>query len=252
LTSTNCPASLPAHESQQCIQNGMTGCNTTTTRIVQETVASLFQHVLAPSNPPPSFSFGVHPTPNSFVIEDLSPSLFNLAEPATGIPLQKIVANTGAAATLAASSIPHVPSSTASSPTPALLPQTPLPTRSITLAGGIHIVFTEDDVPRPPSVSFARDIKRDLPVLNGMWDDCTEHWGGFSFLNIHGHPIPIVYWKAVYSSKQGNGWKPGEWKLIKSNYFDWKVSIFFPVCSVLFPQAFAYIDLGHTLAQRNA
>ena len=165
--------------------------------------------MLAPSNPPPSssFSFGVHPTPNSFI-----PPL----------------------------------------PTPEPLLQTPLPTRSITLAGGIHIVFTEDDIPRPPSVSFARDIKKDFPVLNGMWDDRTEHWAGFSFLNIHGHPIPIIYWKAVYSAKQGNGWKPGEWKLIKSNYFDWKVSAFYLFsCSVLFPQAYVYIDSGHTLAQRN-
>jgi hypothetical protein len=97
------------------------------------------------------------------------------------------------------------------------------------LAGGVRIVFTENNVPRPPSVSFARDVKKDIPALNGMWDDHTEHWAGVSFLNIHGHPIPLVYWKAVYSAKQGNSWKPGEWKLIKGNYFasDWKVSISF-------------------------
>jgi hypothetical protein len=218
----------------------MTGCNAMTTRIVQETVASLFQHVLAPSNPSSSFSFGAHPTPNSFVMEDPSTSLFNLAEPP--IPLWKTAANTGAGATLAASFIPHapispLPSSTASLPTPTSLPQAPLPTRSITLAGGVHIVFTDNDVPRPPSISFARDIKNDLPVLNGMWDDQTEHWAGFSFLKIHGHPIPIVYWKAVYSAKQGNGWKPGEWKLIKSNYFDWKVS-------VLIPFLFSFVSSG--------
>jgi hypothetical protein len=187
----------------------MTGCNALTTRIVQETVASLFQHVLAPSNSSPSASFGVHPTLNN------------------------------AAAACAALSIPHAlpmpispPLTTTSSPTSVSLPQTLLPTRSITLAGGIHIAFTENDVPRPPSVSFARDIEKDLPALNGMWDD-TEHWAGFSFLNIHGHPIPIIYWKAVYSAKQGNGWKSGEWKLIKSNYFDWKVSVLV-FCSVLF------------------
>jgi hypothetical protein len=150
---------------------------------------------------------------NSFVMEDRSPLLSNPAEPP--IQLHETAENTATAATLAPSFIHHPPVS---------LSQTPLPTRSITLAGGTRIVFSENDVPRPLSVSFARDIKKDFPVLNGMWDDHTENWAGFSFLNIHGHPIPIVYWKAVYSSKQGNGWKPGEWKLIKSNYFDWKVS----------------------------
>ena len=160
-----------------------------TTRIIQETVASLFQQVLAPSNPPPvssdTFTFNPH------------------------LPIP-----------------PSMQFSTATSlPAPAPAPQAPLPTQSITLAGGVRIVFTESDVPRPPSLSFARDIKKDFPALNGMWDDRTEHWAGVSFLSIQGHPIPLVYWKAVYSSKQGNGWKSGEWKLIKSNYFDWKVSI---------------------------
>jgi hypothetical protein len=195
---------------------------------------------LAPSNPPRSLSFDMHPTPNSFVMEDPSP----LAEPP--IPHWKTAANTGAAATLAASAsfIRHpptpisLPSSTASLPMPVSLSQTPLPTRSITLTGGVCVVFTENDVPRLPSVSFARDIKKDFPVLNGMWDDCSEHWAGTSYLTIHGHPIPIAYWKAVYSSKQGSGWKPGEWKIIKSNYFDWKVSIL-----ILFLSSFVSSDI---------
>jgi hypothetical protein len=162
-----------------------------TTRIVQETLASIFQHALAPSSlPPPSFA-----------------------------------GNTSFNSYLSISS--STPSSTAMLPQAAPVPffQAPLPKRSITLAGGVRLAFTEHDVPRPPSVSFARDIKKDLPTLNGMWDDHTQHWAGISFLNIQGHPIPLVYWKEVYSAKQGNGWKPGEWKLIKSNYFDWKVSI---------------------------
>jgi hypothetical protein len=195
--------------------------NATTTRIIQETVASLFQHV-SPS--PPSTTFGIHPMPNGSIMENPSPSSF-VVRPA--LPPWRM----GPAATPTFSFNPHVPipSSTATlpAPVPALLPRTPLPTRSITLVGGVHIVFTENDVPRPPSVSFARDIKKDFPTLNGMWDDHTEHWVGVSFLNIQGHPIPLVYWKAVYSAKQGNGWKPGEWKLIKGNYFDWKVSISF-------------------------
>jgi hypothetical protein len=168
-----------------------------TTRIVQETIASLFLQVLTPSN---------------------------VVEPP--IPFWKTAANTGTATQPTDSFIPHAPISL---PTSVSLPQTSLPTRSITLVGGIHLSFTENDVPRPPSVSFARDIKNDLPLLNGMWDDCAEHWAGSSFLNIRGYPIPIIYWKEVYSAKQGNGWKPGEWKLIKSNYFDWKVSVLIPL-----------------------
>jgi hypothetical protein len=222
----------------------MTGCETITTRIVQETIASLFQQVSAPSNTPPSFSFGTHPTPSSsmMVDSDLSTSLpFTLAEPLASIPLRKTGANAGAAATLRASL------------TAASLSQTLLPTRSITLAGGAHIIFMENDVPRPPSVSFARDLKKDIVTLNGMWDDYTEHWAGISFLNIQGHPIPIAYWKAVYSAKQGNGWKPGEWKLLKSNYFDWKVSVFIYILFCFLKCFFIkYIDSGHTLARRNA
>jgi hypothetical protein len=158
------------------------------------------------------------PTPNSFVTEDSNPSPpspFDLTESLAPISLWKTTANAGAAATLVASF------------TPASFSQTPLPTRSITLAGGTQVVFAENDVPCPPSISFARDVKKDIVMLNGMWDDHTEHWAGFSFLKIQGHPtgIPIVFWKAVYSAKQGNSWKPGEWKIIKSNYFDWKVSV---------------------------
>ena len=60
-----------------------------------------------------------------------------------------------------------------------------------------------------------------------MWDNTTPHWGGKSFLHIKGHLILIIYWKAVYTSKQGAGWKPGQWKIQKGNFFDWKVSILF-------------------------
>jgi hypothetical protein len=131
-----------------------------TTRIVQETVASLFQHASS------SMTFDI---PNG--------------------------ANTGPAITPTFSFNSHVPipSSTATLPPsePALLPRAPFLTRSIILAGGVHIVFTESDVPRPPSVSFARDVQKDFPALNGMWDDRTEHWAGASFLNIQGHPIPM-------------------------------------------------------------
>ena len=110
--------------------------------------------------------------------------------------------------------------------TSASLPNPPahfLPTRTITLASGVRIVFNEDDVRTAPSISFARNVREDFPRLNAMWDDTTHHWGGRSFLHIKDHPIPIVYWKAVYTSKQGAGWKPGQWKIQKGNVFDWKV-----------------------------
>ena len=176
-----------------------------TTRIVQETVASLFQH--APSSM----------TPHG--------------------------ANISTAATPTLAFNPYLPISSLTATLPASEPL--FPTRSITLAGGFHIAFTEGDVPRPPSVSFARDVKKDFLKLNGMWDDRTEHWAGVSFLNIQGHPIPIVYWKAVYSGKQGNSWKPGEWKLIKGNYFDWKVSIF---CLIFLSDCDICIDVGSSLS----
>lgn len=118
---------------------------------------------------------------------------------------------------------PHPPSVSAP------LPEHPIhafPTRTITLAGGNIIVFNENDVRTAPSISFARNVKEDFPLLNAMWDDTTHHWGGKSFLHIQGHPIPIVYWKAVYTSKQGTGWKPGQWKIQKGNVFDWKVSFY--------------------------
>jgi hypothetical protein len=181
-----------------------------TTRIVKETVASLFQQPSSMNTSPaitPAFSLNSH------------------------VP---------------------IPSTTSMLPPsgPVLLPPAPFPTRSITLARGVRIVFTESDVPRPPSVSFARDVQNDFPVLNGMWDDHTEHWAGASFLYIQGHPIPIIYWKEVYSAKQGNGWKPGEWKLIKGNHFDWKVSI-----NLFLIQFISHIcmDVGSrlTLAQGN-
>lgn len=97
----------------------------------------------------------------------------------------------------------------------------------ITLASGACVVFSENDVRTAPSISFARHVRDDFPRLNAMWDDTTPHWGGKSFLHIKGHPIPIIYWKAVYTSKQGAGWKPGQWKIQKGNFFDWKVSILF-------------------------
>ncbi|KDR83110.1 hypothetical protein GALMADRAFT_276082 [Galerina marginata CBS 339.88] len=103
-----------------------------------------------------------------------------------------------------------------------------VPTRTITLAKGQKVTFTQNDVRDPPALSFA-NLGADLPVLNSMWDDVTEHWRGSSPLRIHGVPIPVVYWKDVYTSKgvpKGEvPWMPKQWKGTKSKYFDWKVLV---------------------------
>jgi hypothetical protein len=206
-------------------------------QIVRETVASLVQHAMAPSIPLSSTSFSVCPLPADVAMEDLSPSASSFDHHEVILPPQKhddnyglmlMPGSTSAASALAASSYTNpTPSSTLTSfPVPGPgAPSFPLQTRSITLAGGVRLTFNENEVPTAPSLSFARNLKRDLPLLNAMWDDHTVHWAGASFLDIKGHPIPLVYWKKVYTAKQGNGWKLGQWKRIKGNYFDWKVSI---------------------------
>jgi hypothetical protein len=82
------------------------------------------------------------------------------------------------------------------------------------------LVFTEDDVPAPPALSFADD----LPALNRMWDDTSTFWDHHSSLVIKGYPIALVYWKEVYTSKIGKSWKPHQWKGTKGKWFEWKVS----------------------------
>src|SRR6266704_2831166 len=82
------------------------------------------------------------------------------------------------------------------------------------------ITFTEADVPSPSAISFASDI----PSLNRMWDDTSPYWDGNSKLVILGHPIALVYWKDIYTSKMGVSWKPKQWKGTKGKWFEWKVS----------------------------
>ena len=103
-------------------------------------------------------------------------------------------------------------------------------TRSITLGNGTVVSFTADDVPPPPAISFAS--REDIFLLNRMWDDTSAFWGGSSVLEIKGVPIPIVYWKAVYSQRMkgrnGKGdptWKPRQWKAVKGHYFNWRVRV---------------------------
>ena len=94
------------------------------------------------------------------------------------------------------------------------------PTRTITLAGQFKLSFMETDVPHAPSISFADD----LDALNSMWDDTSSYWQGHSALVVNNFPIAITYWKQVYTSKNGKNWKPGQWKILKGRYFEWRVS----------------------------
>jgi len=96
--------------------------------------------------------------------------------------------------------------------------------RSVTLRNGRKVLFLERDIPAPPAVSFASD----LALLNGMWDEKAPDWCGWSYLVIKGVPIPISYWREVYSrSTSGSSWKRGQWKGIKGNWSQWKVRTFF-------------------------
>ena len=129
-----------------------------------------------------------------------------------------------------------------------------LPTRTIMLASSVHITFNEDDICMVPSISFARNVKEDLSWLNAMWDNTTHHWGGKSFLHIKDHPIPIIYWKAVYTLKHRTGWKPGKWKIQKGNVFDWKVlrisSMMWLIPDVFLPRFWS--DDGERALQTNS
>ena len=95
----------------------------------------------------------------------------------------------------------------------------------ITLANGSTLHFTADQVPVPPAVTF---IASDIQALNGMWDDTSPHWSGESALIVNGTPVPIIYWKQVYSSHvrgAGSSWKPGQWKALKTHVSNWRVSV---------------------------
>ncbi|CAA7260797.1 unnamed protein product [Cyclocybe aegerita] len=101
---------------------------------------------------------------------------------------------------------------------------TPAATRTIVLCSRLSLMFAEAEVPPPPAISFAKN----LPSLNQMWDDHSEHWNHQSVLVIKGIPIPICYWKDVYTSKgspKGHPWKQNQWKGLKHRWFEWKVLI---------------------------
>jgi hypothetical protein len=89
------------------------------------------------------------------------------------------------------------------------------PTRTLTLAGGRVVTFRESDIPDPPAVSYASR----MDDLLSEWDDKSPHWGGSSSLTINGVPVPVIYWPTVYKY-----WKHSQWKGVKKQWFDWKVS----------------------------
>ncbi|KAH9479417.1 hypothetical protein JR316_0008007 [Psilocybe cubensis] len=76
------------------------------------------------------------------------------------------------------------------------------PTRTLTLGTGVEL------------------------YLNRMWDDTSPFWDNNSALVIKGHPIPIVYWKQVYARSKTGSWMPGQWKLIKGHWCQWKAIVY--------------------------
>ncbi|KAF8907238.1 hypothetical protein CPB84DRAFT_1843947 [Gymnopilus junonius] len=171
-------------------------------------------------------------------IESTNLQLARLIEHITASPSQPVITSTAhhvPLSMLSDVSMTSKPSATTSdlpgtapAPSPAMLP--PIfaqdeglaqPTRTLTLGNGRKLVFTADDIPSPPAVSFAHDI----PTLNKMWDDTSEHWDNNSQLWIKGIPIPIIYWKDIYTSKPNVNWKPRQWKGIKGKCFNWKVLV---------------------------
>lgn len=157
-------------------------------------------------------------------------SSMNAAAAPALLPLPSLpFANTTPSTPLNVSSNSSVPPP--SSPSP-LQPSKPLPstttpqqkqkTRTITLAGGLRVEFTANDIGLAPLISFADD----LPKLNRMWDDISPYWDGRSALLIKGLPIPIVYWKSVYGRTKSGGLplKADEWRGLKGRWSEWKVS----------------------------
>ncbi|KJA28489.1 hypothetical protein HYPSUDRAFT_155771 [Hypholoma sublateritium FD-334 SS-4] len=151
----------------------------------------------------------------------------------TGSQLAEIVAGMITGATAAQESLPpkSPPETNRNSESTTDADDDGVPTtRSVTLGNGTIVSFTADDVPPPPAISFAS--REDISLLNRMWDDTSPFWGGLSVLEIKGVPIPIIYWKAVYSQRMkgrnGRGdptWKPRQWKAVKGHYFNWRTIV---------------------------
>ncbi|KAJ7793534.1 hypothetical protein B0H14DRAFT_2533425 [Mycena olivaceomarginata] len=86
--------------------------------------------------------------------------------------------------------------------------------RTLKLAAGKYITFSEADVPDPPATSYARHIED----LLSDWDDNLPRWKGNSPLKINGVPIALIYWPTVFKY-----WKGTQWKGVKKTWFEWKI-----------------------------
>ncbi|KAG2141618.1 hypothetical protein BD769DRAFT_1349586, partial [Suillus cothurnatus] len=88
--------------------------------------------------------------------------------------------------------------------------------RLLQLGDGTILQVDASEIPDPPAISFAHDI----PRLNDMWDDHTEHWKGLSVIVIRGHPIAVEYWPLLY--RYG---KQQQWQGTKNKWNDWRVIV---------------------------
>jgi hypothetical protein len=87
--------------------------------------------------------------------------------------------------------------------------------KELRLGDGTILTLTKAEVPDPPAVSFATDIAR----LNRIWDDTSMYWTPAQCaLQIHGHPIALVHWPAIYSYG-----KKGQWRGTLNKWTDWQV-----------------------------
>ncbi|KJA12688.1 hypothetical protein HYPSUDRAFT_152296 [Hypholoma sublateritium FD-334 SS-4] len=59
-----------------------------------------------------------------------------------------------------------------------------------------------------------------------MWDDSSALWSGSSYLVINNYPVPIVYWKQVYTAKYAGSWKVNNWRSMKGKFFEFKASYY--------------------------
>jgi hypothetical protein len=97
---------------------------------------------------------------------------------------------------------------------PVPIPQISTRPREKTLNMGTRsITFTALDIPDPPHISFANDMRS---LLNN-WESTS--YPGHIYIRIKGVGIPLKYWSQVYR------WaKPEVWTTIKDHWNNWRVN----------------------------